>query len=66
MSEIRVQSLAHTNGTNAINLDGGGRATFPKAKVPSFHVYRTSQNSVANATFYTIPFDANEFIHDCV
>tara|TARA_Y100001938_G_scaffold140758_1_gene209430 strand:- start:1228 stop:1740 length:513 start_codon:yes stop_codon:yes gene_type:complete len=64
MSEIRVQSLAHTNGTNAINLDGGGRATFPKAKVPSFHVYRTTTNSVADATFYTIPFDANEFIHD--
>lgn len=63
-SKLGVQNIAHTNGTNAMTIDSGGRATFPKTKVPSFHVYRTSQVSVANATFYTIPFDANEFIHD--
>ena len=61
---VGLTELQHTNGTNAMTIDSGGRATFPKTKVPSFHVYRTSQVSVANATFYTIPFDANEFIYD--
>ena len=61
---VGLTELQHTNGTNAMTIDSGGRATFPKTKVPSFHVYRTSQVNAANATFLTIPFDANEFIHD--
>lgn len=63
-SILKVNNIQNSSGTNAITIDSGGRATFPKTKVPSFHVYRTTGLQVANATFYTIPFDANEFIHD--
>ena len=63
-STIGVQNIAHTNGTNAMTIDSGGRATFPKARVPSFHIFRGTTVSCANATFFTIPFDQNEFLHD--
>ena len=64
MSTLKVGAIQSTTGNAAMTVDNGGRATFLKTKVPSFHVYRTTGLQVADATFFTIPFDANEFIYD--
>ena len=64
VNTVKTDAITNQAGTSAINIDDGGRATFPKARVPSFHIFRGTNVSVADSTFFTIPFDQNEFLHD--
>ena len=64
MSELNVNKISHSNGTDAINIDSGGRASFPKAKVPSFHVYRSSNQTLSSGTDAQVAYNANYFLND--
>jgi len=55
-SELGVQTIQHTNGTDAITIDSSGRVLQP-AK-PSFHAYRDS--SAAEGLTGTIVFNATK------
>ena len=65
MSTLKVGTIQdHANSNTAISIDSGGRATFPKAKVPSFHVYMAAQQTIATSTETTILWDSNYFLND--
>ena len=62
-STIKVDTIQNSAGTTGISIDSSGQASIPKAKLPSFHIYRNSYQSVATATETTILFDSNYFLY---
>ena len=64
MSQINVNTIANVSGTSALTVDSSGRATFAKAKTPSFHVYKSDNLTVPDNTQTQVVFNANYFIYD--
>lgn len=65
MSTLKVGTIQdHANSNTAISIDSSGRATFAKARVPSFHVYKSDNLTLANVTETQVPFNANYFLND--
>jgi hypothetical protein len=62
-SVIKVNEIQNSSGTTALSIDSTGQPTFPKAKVPSFHVYRSANQTVAHGTPTDILFDGNHFLY---
>ena len=59
-SEIGVQTIQHTNGTNAMTIDSSGRVLTPAR--PAFSVYLNSHAATAdNTSVGVIPFDTEDF-----
>ena len=63
-SILGVETLQHTNGTTAITIDSDGRPLIPNGKVPCFHVYRSTNQSLTGSLVTTVIYDANHFLHD--
>ena len=59
-----VTTIKSDATTTAMSIDNSGRATFAKAKTPSFHVYKSDNLTVSHATETQVPFNANYFIYD--
>jgi len=65
MSTLKVGTIQdHANSNTAISIDSSGRATFAKAKTPSFHVYKSDNLTVPSSVVTQVPFNANYFIYD--
>lgn len=59
-SEIGVQTIQHTNGTDAMTIDSSGRILTPAR--PAFSVYLSSHAATAdNTSVGVIPFDTEDF-----
>ena len=55
-SEIGVQTIQHTNGTDAMTIDSSGRVLTPAR--PAFRAYADNGwSNLANNTWTTAPFD---------
>jgi hypothetical protein len=63
-SILKVNEIQHTGGTSAITIDNGGRAGFPKARVPSFHIYKSDNLTLANSSVTLVSFNASYFTYD--
>ena len=58
-SEIGVQTIQHTNGTDAMTIDSSGRVLTPAR--PAFYATRTSNWNDISSAIQTIPFDTENF-----
>jgi len=58
-SIIGVETLQHTNGTTAMEIDSSGRVTKPNNIC--FFAYIDANTSVSASGYQTVPFDATEF-----
>jgi len=58
-SELGVQTIQHTNGTDAMTIDSSGRVLLPQ--VPCCHVKLTTSNSQDTSTPYTTTGTAIKF-----
>ena len=63
-SILKVNEIQHTGGTTALTIDSNGRPLLPKAKVPSFHVYKSDNLTLNNGTETLVSFNANYFLND--
>ena len=54
-SEIGVQTIQHTNGTDAMTIDSSGRVTTPAR--PAFSAYRTAVSGTGIITDFTEDYD---------
>ena len=54
-SEIGVQTIQHTNGTDAITINSGGIIT--PSQQPIFHVTKSADQTLTDATTTLITFD---------
>ena len=59
MSTIKVQNIAHTNGTNAMTISSGGVVTQPNN--PMFKVTGADNVAIADNTFTKVTFNSEEF-----
>ena len=58
-SEIGVQTIQHTNGTDAMTIDSSGRVQLPA--IPCCHVKLTTSNSQDTSNPYTTTQTAVKF-----
>lgn len=63
-SVLKVDNIQNSSGTSAISIDSGGRPLIANGKVPCFHVYRSTNQSLSGSTVTTVIYDANHFLHD--
>ena len=59
MSTLKVQNIAHTNGTNAMTVSSGGVVTQPNN--PMFLSYGASNVALANDTWVKVQFNNEQF-----
>ena len=59
-----INTIKSDATTTAMSIDGSGRATFAKAKTPSFHVYKSDNLSVPTSQDVQVVFNANYFMYD--
>jgi hypothetical protein len=62
---LDVGTIRDAAGTNtAMTIDSGGRPLIANGKVPCFHVYRSTSQSLTSGAVTTIIYDSNHFLHD--
>jgi len=59
MSTLKVQNIAHTNGTNAMTISSGGVVTQPNN--PMFKATGADNIALTNNTFTKVQFNSEEF-----
>ena len=53
-----------TNSNTALTIDSSGRPLIANGKVPCFHVYRSTNQTITTATVTDVVYNANHFLHD--
>lgn len=62
---LDVGTIRDASGTTtAMTIDSGGRPLIANGKVPCFHVYRSTTQSLTSGTATTVIFNSNHFLHD--
>ena len=62
-SVLKVDTIQSSGGTTGLTIDSSGRPLVANGKVPCFHVYRSSNQTLSSGTDTTVVYNANHFIH---
>ena len=60
-SELGVQTIQHTNGTDALTIDSAGHTKLPNTNRSVFKAYKSSNSTISNNSETVAVFDTEDF-----